>query len=419
MVGGRRGNRSGRASPPPYFLVTALTTMMLVTGMNILVPVLPGYARSFGVSATEVGLVVSAFAAGRLLLDLGGGALSDRLGPRAVCATGAAIIAGASVLGGLTDTFSLLLLARIVQGAGSALYMNAATLLVVSTLPEGQSGRWMSLYQGIFLTGLAVGPLLGGLVAELWGGAAPFYAYAVMAVIGLLLSLTRLPGKAALRDRGTEAGSSRTRRTAIRDLLRSRAFGISLLVILVMFIVRAGVRNTVIPLYAEEELGLSAGAVGALVTAAAVGQISVMWHAGAVIDTRGRRPVLVASLFAAAAGVLLLTVATTAPLLFAAMALLGLVTAYSTAAPTVVMVDVSDPGVRGTAIGIQRMVTDAGQLIGPIIVGLLLDHSSHLATLVIVGVLVLVTALATLSMPETQPDGSGQVSDSAGGGRAA
>ena len=39
---------------PPYFLVTAITTMMLVMGMNILVPVLPGYASSFGVSAYPV-----------------------------------------------------------------------------------------------------------------------------------------------------------------------------------------------------------------------------------------------------------------------------------------------------------------------------------------------------------------------------
>src|SRR5690606_32220553 len=160
-----------------------------------------------------------------------------------------------------------------------------------------------------------VGPLVGGAVAELWGPSSPFYAYAVMAVVGLVLSLARLPGRTALRQAtGRPAGRAGSRRTAVGALLASRAFGVALAVVLVMFIVRAGLRNTAVPLYAGEELGMTAGSVGMLVTAAAVGQIAVMWHAGSVIDARGRRPVLVASLFAAAASVLLFTVATAPPM---------------------------------------------------------------------------------------------------------
>lgn len=399
----------GRAEPPPpYFLVTAMTTLMLVTGMNILVPVLPAYARTFEVSTAEVGLVVAAFAVGRLIFDVIGGALSDRFGIRAVCVAGCGITAGASLVASLTDSFPMLLAARLVQGTGSALYMNAATALVVALLPPGRAGRWMSTFQGIFLFGLAVGPLVGGAVADLFGLRGPFNAYAIMCLVGLVLSLTRLPGRSevdrlmAVNAPDSTAGEV-SRKEALRQLLRHPAFGISLLIIVAMFIVRSGLRNTAVPLYAHDVLHMAAGPIGLLVTAAAVGQLSVMWHAGKALDSRGRRPVVVISLFATAASTVLFALAVDAGRLIVFMFVLGLVTAYSTAAPTVIMIDVTNPSVRGTAIGIQRMATDFAQLVGPVVVGVMLDIAAYRPTFLIIGGLVLLTAIVSLLLPETSP----------------
>lgn len=398
-----------RTAPPPYFLVTAFTTMMLVTGVNILVPVLPGYARSFSVGATEVGMVVGAFALGRLLFDIIGGTLSDRVGTRVVCITGCVITGAASVLGGCTPSFTVLLVARLLQGIGSALYMNAATALVVAMLPPARAGKWMSLYQGIFLLGLAVGPLIGGVVAEVFGQRAPFHAYALMCVLGLCLSVLRLPRRAEAERLAATAAepTADTRRIStgrpLRQLLRHPAFGVSLLVILAMFIVRSGLRNTAIPLYAEEILQMTGSAIGLLVTVAAIGQLSVMWHAGTSLDTWGRRPVVRLSLFAAAASVLLFTIAREPWLLFVCMALLGLVTAYSTAAPTVIMFDITDPRIRGTAIGIQRTATDLGQLVGPVLIGLAVDQADYRVMFLLTAGLLLVTATTSFRLPETRP----------------
>lgn len=396
----------GGEGAPPYFLVTAFTTMMLVTGMNILVPVLPGYARSFQVDATQVGVVVSAFAVGRLLFDFAGGALADKFGVRIICITGCAVTGVASLVAGLTESFSMLLAARLVQGVGSALYMSAATALVVALLPSGRAGRWMSIYQGIFLLGLAVGPLLGGVVAGLFGLRAPFHAYALMCLVSLVLSTLCLPGKSALQRLTLPSKGSPdheiTPGAALRRLLQHPAFRVSLLAILTMFIIRAGVRNTAVPLYADEALNMSSVMIGLLVTTAAVGQLAVMWHAGKVLDSWGRRPVLIASLFGATASVLLFGVAVDPWILFVCMLSLGLTTAYSTAAPTVIMVDVADPRITGSAVGIQRMATDCGQLAGPILVGVMVDGTNFTVTFMAAAGLVLLTALAALSLPETR-----------------
>lgn len=394
---------------PPYFLVVSCTTMMLVTGISILVPVLPGYASSFGVGATEAGMVVGAFAVGRLLFGVAGGALADRFGFRGVCVTGCVITGSASLVAGFTEAFDVLLVARLVQGMGSALYMNAAMALIIGILPEGKAGRWMSAYQGIFLLGLAVGPVIGGLVAEVFGLRAPFHAYTLMSLVGLVLSVTMLPRKdQAERLRAaadeSQAPPSFGRAEAVRRLLRHPAFGISMLVIIAMFVVRAGLRNTAIPLYAEEILFMSSGGIGLLVTVAAIGQLSAMWHAGTALDRWGRKPVVAGSLFVAATVVLLFALAGTPWLLFVCMALLGLVTAYSTAAPTVILVDIADRRVRGTAVGIQRMANDFAQLIGPVVIGLTLDHAGYYWMFVLTAVLVLCAAvIALLWLPETRP----------------
>ncbi|WP_256839186.1 MFS transporter [Ornithinimicrobium faecis] len=407
-------------SAPPYFVVTAVTTMMLVTGVNILTPILPAYARSFGISATEIGVVVGAFSLGRLLFDVVGGVLADRVGVRTVCLVGCLITGAASLGAGLSDTLTLLLAARFLQGLGSALYMSAATSLVMAFLPRDSAGRWLSLYHGIFLTGLAVGPLVGGVVADVLGLRAPFFAYAVMAGIGALLTATRLPTVAQQRNqhashhRGqivTDEGRLTTK-TALRRLFSNLPFLFLLLVILVLFVMRAGMRNTTVPLFAGDVLGMGTSTIGVLITVGAVAQISLMWHAGQVLDRRGRRPVIVISLFATAAVVLLFTWATSPWRLLVVMVLLGVFTAYLTAAPNVVLVDVAPIEVRGTAIGVQRMATDLGQLAGPIVVGVVLDAASYTAVFLVTAGCLAVVALLSLFLPETAPrvDGRGAAS---------
>nr|WP_109472534.1 MFS transporter [Ornithinimicrobium cavernae] len=391
-----------------------MTTMMLVTGVNILTPILPAYGRSFGISATEIGVVVGAFSFGRLLFDVVGGVLADRVGVRTVCLVGCLVTGIASLGAGLADSLTPLLVARFLQGLGSALYMSAATTLVMAFLPRSSAGRWLSLYHGIFLTGLAVGPLVGGLVADAFGLQAPFFAYAVMAGVGAVLTVSRLPTaaqqreqQAVHRDQGEPDRQRLRTGEALRRLFSNLPFLLLLLVILVLFVMRAGMRNTTVPLFAEDVLGMGTSMIGMLITVGAVAQISLMWHAGHLLDRRGRRPVIVTSLFATAAVVFLFTWATSPWRLLAVMVLLGVFTAYLTAAPNVVLVDVAPPEVRGTAIGVQRMATDLGQLAGPVVVGAVQDAASYTAVFVFTGGCLALVALLCLLLPETAPRGRG------------
>jgi MFS family permease len=388
---------------PRHFLSTSAITFMLVTGVHILSPVLPVYAERFGVSNVLVGLVVSSYAAGRLLFSLAGGVLADWFGTKQVAVLGLAIVAAASFLAGWTTSYQVLVGARFAQGIGSALYMTATIGLVIDIAPEGHLGRLVALYQGIFMAGLAVGPSVGGALASVLGLRAPFFAYGLMALLSLAASLAWLPSDSrAAVDPAEEGGEAPvSRRGLLVALLRTPAMLLALTATVVVFIVRAGVRSTLLPLFAQQELGLSEVAIGLLLTVVAVGSVMVVAHAGKALDRHGRRPVMRWSLAGTAVAVALFALAGLPWMLVPLALALGASSGYAGVVPPVVVADVAAAEIRTTAIGVQRMATDAGLLVGPVAVGAASDGFGYRFAFVAAGVLVLAAAAAAVWMPET------------------
>lgn len=389
---------------PPHFVVTSVVTFLLVTGVNILAPVLPLYATTFGVTSAQVGLVIGVFALGRFIADPLGGALSDRFGFNRLAVAGCILTGVASIAAAASTSFTLLLVARAVQGVGSALYTTAAMALIISLAPRERVGRLVATYQGVFMLGLAFGPTVGGVVASIGGLRAPFYAYAVMATLGGILAAKRLPARAVVaEDRAPDPRAEPSdRREAIRRLLTGRAFLLSLLLTMMVFWVRSGVRNTLLPLYLTTDFGFSEVMIGLVLTINAVGTVAVLGYAGRQLD-RGRRQVIRRSSALTAVAVGVFVVLPSGWMFFPASVLLGAVGGYAAAAPSVVLSDVADDSVRGFAVGIQRMATDLGLMVGPVSIGALVDGFGHVDAFMIAAVIVAAIAVAMIVMPETRP----------------
>src|ERR1700704_5530857 len=101
-----------------------LLWMCLLVGVNQLgfgamVPALPLYANSFGVSASAIGLAVAAYGFARFAAVLPGGQLADRWGRRPVLAVGGLISALGSFWCAGAHGFVEFILARMVAGAGA------------------------------------------------------------------------------------------------------------------------------------------------------------------------------------------------------------------------------------------------------------------------------------------------------------
>ncbi|MFB7929516.1 MFS transporter [Streptomyces sp. NPDC056039] len=133
-----------------------------VTVVNI---ALPSIGADFGVDGHALTWVVVGYAVtggGMLML---GGRLSDLLGRRRVLLLGTTLFGTASLLAGLAPTLALLVIARLLQGAGEAVALPAAMATIVLMFPEGRRrSRALSVWAAVASCGLVLGFVLSGII---------------------------------------------------------------------------------------------------------------------------------------------------------------------------------------------------------------------------------------------------------------
>src|SRR5687768_355832 len=143
----------------PAFLLIAFATLGYFVAEGTLLPAVPLYVKGpLGGSEAMVGIVVGAFSVSALLLRPLIGRLADLRGRRAVMLIGSAMFA-LSVAG---YTFSrsvwLLVLMRLLTGAGAAFFFVGAATAVNDIAPEGRRGEAVSFFSLALYTGVGIGP---------------------------------------------------------------------------------------------------------------------------------------------------------------------------------------------------------------------------------------------------------------------
>jgi DHA1 family multidrug resistance protein-like MFS transporter len=343
------------------FLIINLSVVsaLVILGFAVISPVLPQYALSFSISVAMTGWAVSSFALARLFMDMPAGILADRFGRKRNMIVGLVLIVVFSVVSGTAKTYGLLILGRIGEGLGSALYITSATAWVAEASAGEYRGRFMSLYSGLVFAGTAFGPAIGGYSAAHFGLNGPFFVYAGLVALGLLATVP-------LKEETPSASTGpRISLGDVRAVLASGSFLLVNSAVFALFFLRAGVRSTLLPLYASLNLGLSEEKIGLLMTVAAVVTSLVTFPSGWLSDRVGRKIPIMSCLLLSALAVLLIPFQTNMGTLLAAMAFYGLCTGLQgsiAAWPA----DVAPNGRLGTAMGVYRVIGDMGFVLGPI-----------------------------------------------------
>ena len=392
----------------PAVRVAAGTTLVIMLGYGLIVPVLPLFALSFGVGRAAVGIMVTTFGAARLVFDLVGGPLVDRFGERRTATAGALIVAVSSALSALSPSFVALVGFRAIGGAGSAILFAAMMNWLVRTVPAARMARAMSLFYASFLLGTVLGQPVGGVIGEHLGLAAPLWFYAAACALAAVLILRRVtdtggtahPGAAGEELMSEAEGPLPSAWGRIRGLMSGRAFLVALAANAVLFWTLAGVRMTLVPLFAKEDLGLSESGIGATLGVAAVAQFLVMWKAGSLADERGRKVVLLPALAGLAVTTALVGMAGGAVGLGLVMAALGLATGFAGVAPGAIVADVA-PRRSGTAIGLYRFAGDVGFVLGPLVAGVTAQAAGFAAAFLALAIPPALILLLALGTPET------------------
>lgn len=147
-------------------VAVALPLVVLSIDFSGVAVALPDIARDLDADPSSVGWVINAFALGAAGPLLVSGRIADLVGRRRMLLAGVTLFALGTLASAVAPTFGVLVLARVVQGVATALFM-PASLSVVSTTFTGDRRAWgIGMWSAIGSTAAAAAPVVGGLVVD-------------------------------------------------------------------------------------------------------------------------------------------------------------------------------------------------------------------------------------------------------------
>ncbi|MCC6178574.1 MAG: MFS transporter [Chloroflexi bacterium] len=344
-------------------------------GFGTIVPVVPLYAKAFGVSQAAIGLTIGIYGLARFLVNVPSGQVADRIGRRGALAIGGAATVLGNLLCGLAPEYFSFLGARFIAGIGASFVLTACQIVLADISPPERRGRIMAIYTGVFSFAVGAGPVPGGLLAEHFGLAAPFYGSALLGAAVSVIAWFRVP-----ETKGTRAGSVVTIesalppfRTQLRLLAAQRGFLLISLVSFCAFFARTGALFNIIPVLGTERLGLSPDQIGLGLAIISVMGLGLAYPSGVLVDRYGRKLVIVPATLLTGLAFVVFLFAPSYGWFLAGCAAWSVASGIGGAAPSAYAADMAPPGMNAAAMSTYRMLADMGYVIGPILLGVITD----------------------------------------------
>ncbi|MFC5369566.1 MFS transporter [Arcanobacterium bovis] len=443
---------------PREIWVLVIAAVCIALGFGIVAPVLPQFAKSFNVTNMMATFVVSAFALMRLTFAPASGWLSGVFGERRMYLIGIYIVALSSFTSAFAHSYWQLLLFRAMGGIGSVTFSVAAMSLVFRLAPPQARGRASAAYGSGFLLGNIIGPVIGAMLSAL-GYRGPFIIYAIMLVIAALIVTIAIPAGATdprasvVKSEDSDAaplpadaesglpdalaadansgslaetlapsaesdsrradsqrtgrgsarkGRRRSRRRAARDVMTVAEallvpqFRVALLTAFAQGWTNLGVRMSVVPLLAASLVGAPIWLPGALLGGFAVGNGLALLRTGRWSDIYGRRPIVITGLAVSGLFTYGMGVFSNPVLLLVMSVVAGIGSGFVQPAQQGAVADIIGNRSGGRVVSFFQQSADLGQIIGPIISGVIIDFWGFGAAYSVAGTILLAAALIWL-----------------------
>ena len=385
-----------------------LPAIALGFGMGATVPVVPEFAKSFGVGAGQASLVFVATMLGGLIASIPIGYMLDKIGRRRILILGPAITALAAFLTASAGSFEALLIYRFIGGWGTQMWTLSRLAMIADTNASGSRGRMITSLLGVQHVGTLAGPLAGGLVAVTYGLEVAFVIQGVFALVAMTPGFfTRETMPQGGPRRAAASGASAPAETFSWKALLGHPIPVMFLAQWLGMTARGGiVAGSTVFVYASYAYDADPRTLGVLSSLMAGAGIPLTFAAGYLMDRFGRKISIVPGLFVLGGAMAFLGVTSFIGLGFAwfvaGFVVLQTMNSLLTGSWQVISSDLAPPGGRGRFFAVGRTVTQAGFATNPAIFSICTALSGFTLALGVVGVAGMLSSIILgIFVPET------------------
>jgi EmrB/QacA subfamily drug resistance transporter len=150
-----------------YTLGAACFGLFMAILDNLVVNIaMPTISRDLDATTTQLQWIVSAYTLVFASLQITAGGLGDRLGRKRWFMIGLVVFTTTSILAALSQSIEMLIAMRALQGLGAALIMPLSLSLISAAFPPEERGKAVGIWGAISVSGIALGPVVGGVLVE-------------------------------------------------------------------------------------------------------------------------------------------------------------------------------------------------------------------------------------------------------------
>lgn len=367
--------------------VLMINMFIAIASFGIIIPILPAYLRSIGQAGTAAGLMIAIFAGAQFVMSPVAGKWADKYGRKIMIIVGLGGLALSMFVFYFSNSVGVLYVSRVIGGVGAALLVPAIFAYVADITTIDQRAKGNSLISAAMSLGIVVGPGIGGFLAD-FGLKMPLLISALVGVVAVIFSTFVLkeskPEDMEILDSKSEP--------MVKEIAQSfkKPYFIPLVITLVMSFGLLAYES-VLGLFVDDQFSASPQEIAWMVTATGIVSVIIQLFAvDWVVRRFGEENVLRIFLGVASLGFFLSIIAKNYVTFFVITLIIFLSTSILRPVLTTLISKLAGQE-QGFAMGMNNAYMSIGNVLGPLLAGLLYDV--YIVFPFVLGLIVLVVTM--------------------------
>jgi MFS family permease len=349
--------------PRRVFYILFIASVVTNIGSGMIASLLGVYSKTLGATGLQLGFIYSGISIARAVLSPPVGRLSDAKGRKAFLVFGLLAYTLISLGYIYAKTVYGLILVGLLHGAAAAFVLPVAFAYIGDITPVGKEGQYLGTFGISLFIGWAIGPIIGGVIADFLGYREAFLSMGILSLTSLLITFFMLPGGKITRKSENP--------TSYKSLLKDRLL-VAILSVRFLHLLTISSLMTFVPIFAKS-ISLSLSQIGTILMLNILVMGLLQHPFGKLADRTNRINMLVIGGIIASAGLIGIPFSSNFwQLLFWNMVMaVGSAISFPTT-NAIITVKGRDNGM-GSVMAIFNFAMSAGMAIGPLIAGAIYD----------------------------------------------